>query len=89
MCSSDLVFSTNYSISIPNASSPQFFGILSDTPIASIFVGNLGNLDGKVQINSFELGQASPTPEGSSMVLIGGGLIAIASLRRRRRVAFH
>ena len=36
------VFSTNYSISVPNASSPQFFGILSDTPIASIFVGKIG-----------------------------------------------
>lgn len=81
------VFSTNYSISVPNASSPQFFGILSDTPIASIFVGNLGNLDGKVQINSFELGQASPTPEVSSMLLIGSGLIAIATLGRRRRVS--
>ena len=78
------VFSTNYSITVPNSTSPQFFGILSDTPIASIFVGNLGNLDGKVQIHSFELGQAAPTPEGSSFVLIGGGLVAIALLRRRR-----
>lgn len=77
------VFSTNYSITVPNGSSPQFFGILSDTPINSIFVGNLGNLDGKVQINSFELGQAAPTPEGSTLLLIGAGLVAIALLRRR------
>ena len=79
------VFSTNYSITVPNGTSPQFFGILSDTPITSIFVGNLGNLDGKVQINSFELGQAAPTPEGSSLALIGSGLVLIALLRRRRR----
>jgi hypothetical protein len=79
------VFSTNYSITIPNATSPQFFGILSDTPITSIFVGNLGNLDGRVQINSFELGQSAPTPEGSSLLLIGSGLVLIAMMRRRRR----
>ena len=78
------VFSTNYSITVPNATSPQFFGILSDTPITSLFVGNLGNLDGRVQINSFELGQAAPTPEGSSLGLIGGGLVVIALMRRRR-----
>ena len=78
------VFSTNYSITVPNATSPQFFGILSDTAITSIFVGNLGNLDGRVQINSFALGQAAPTPEGSSLGLIGGGLVVIALMRRRR-----
>jgi len=79
------VFSTNYSITVPNGTSPQFFGILSDTPITSIFIGNLGNLDGKVQINSFALGQAEPTPEGSSLLLIGSGLVLIAVVRRRRR----
>ena len=79
------VFSTNYSITVPNATSPQFFGILSDAPITSIFVGNLGNLDGRVQVNSFELGQTAPTPEGSSMALIGAGLLAIALARKRRR----
>jgi hypothetical protein len=79
------VFSTNFSISVPNATTPQFFGILSNAPITSIFVGNLGNLDGKVQINSFELGQAAPTPEGSTLALIGAGLVAIALARKRRR----
>jgi hypothetical protein len=83
------VFSTNYSISVPNATSPQFFGILSDAPITSIFVGNLGNLDGKVQINSFEFGQTAPTPEGSSLALIGAGLLVIALIRKRRPVLFR
>ena len=78
------VFSTNYEITVPNSTSPQFFGIVSDTPITSIFVGNLGNIDGRVQINSFELGQTAPTPEASSMALIGAGLVAIALVRRRR-----
>lgn len=78
------VFTTNYSVAVPNATSPQFFGIVSDAPITSIFVGNLGNLDGRVQINSFELGQAAPTPEGSSMALIGAGLVTIALVRKRR-----
>lgn len=81
------VFSTNYSITVPNATSPQFFGILSNTPITSIFVGNLGNLDGRVQINSFELGQAASTPEGSSLGFIGAGLVMIALMRRRGAAA--
>jgi hypothetical protein len=72
----------NYTIVIPNGSSPQFFGIISDTAISSIFVGNL-NGGGTLQINDFKLGQSSPTPEASSAVLIGGGLVLVGVLRRR------
>jgi hypothetical protein len=73
---------SNYQIVIPSSTSPQFFGILSDTPINSIFVGNLG-LGGAVQINSFELGQSSPTPEAPTLALIGSGLVGLALIRRR------
>ena len=72
----------NYQIVIPNSSSPQFFGILSDVPLSSLFVGNNG-AGGAVQLNTFELGEASPTPEGSSLVLIGSGLVLFGFLRRR------
>jgi hypothetical protein len=73
----------NYQIIIPNSSSPQFFGIISDAPITSIFVGNLSG-GGAPQINSFDLGQAAPTPEVSSVTLIGSGLVLLGLLRRRR-----
>jgi len=73
----------NYQIIIPNSSSPQFFGILSNVPLSSLFVGNNG-AGGAVQFNSFELGQASPTPEGSSLLLIGSGLVLFGFLRHRR-----
>ncbi len=78
-----ILSNSNYQIVIPNSSSPQFFGILSDVPLTSLFVGNRGNSDGAVQLNSFELGEASPTPEGSSLVLIGSGLVLFGFLRRR------
>ena len=72
----------NYQIVIPNSSSPQFFGILSNVPLTSLFVGNNG-AGGAVQFDSFELVEASPTPEGSSLALIGSGLVVFGFRRRR------
>jgi len=74
---------SNFQIVIPNSSSPQFFGILSNVPLTSLFVGNIG-AGGAVRLDSFELGQASPTPEGSSLALIGSGLVLFGFLRHRR-----
>src|SRR5262249_35637918 len=82
-----IVANANYQMSIPGGSA-LFFGILSDTPLTSLFVGNNSNLDGKVQINSFELGQGggAQTPELSSLALIGTGLVSLGLLRRKRRL---
>jgi hypothetical protein len=84
---------SNYSVVISNSSTSEFFGILSDAPIASLFIGNIENFSGKVQINSFELGQlgggdsgGSETPELSSLSLIGTGLVLVGFLRRRGRI---
>jgi len=80
----------NFSLTVPNGGPAQFFGFLSDTPITSLFIGNLDNLSGKVQINSFELGElssdTSAVPEGSSLGLMGGGLLLLGLLRRRGRI---
>jgi hypothetical protein len=73
----------NYQIVIPSSSSPQFFAIVSDTPLTSLFVGNNGS-GGALQINSFELGQQTAAPEVSTLALIGSGLVGISFLRRRR-----
>ena len=74
---------SNYGIIIPSGGSVQFFAIISDTPLTQLFVGQPAS-GGRLQIKDFELGQATPTPEASCGVLIGGGLVLLGVLRRRR-----
>jgi hypothetical protein len=76
---------SNFSIVVPADGTPQFFGIISSTPLNSLFLGNLGNFDGKVDIKSFEVGGPAPTPEISTFLLIGSGLIMMRFLRRRQQ----
>jgi len=76
---------SNYSIAVPADGTPQFFCIISSTPISSLFLGNLGNFDGKVEIQSFETGGPAPTPEVSTFLLIGTGLVLMRFLRRRQQ----
>jgi hypothetical protein len=73
----------NYGIIIPSGGSVQFFAIISDTPLTQLFVGQPTS-GGRLQITDFELGEATPTPEASSAALIGGGLVLVGVLRRRR-----
>ncbi len=77
------VAGTDYNIIIPSGGNVQFFGIISDTPLTQLFVGPLSG-GSRLQINDFELGESSPTPEASSATLIGGGLLLFGILRRRR-----
>lgn len=75
-------YGTNYGLTIPSSGPAQFFGIVSDTPIASIFFASGGS--NLLSLNSFEIGQAAPTPEAATSLMIGGGLIALYLCRRRR-----
>jgi hypothetical protein len=68
----------------------QFFGIVSDAPIASVFVWNEGSAGATLNVQSFEVGDESgsgggsgATPEPTTSALIGGGLVGIYFLRRR------
>ena len=78
------VSNSNYGLAIPNNSTSVFFGIISSTPLSSLFIGNLGN-DGPVEINSFETGGPAPTPEVSTFLSIGTGLVVMRFLRRRQQ----
>ena len=71
----------NYGIIIPTGGSVQFFSIISTTPLGELFVGEFNG--GHLQLNDFELGQASPTPELSSASLLGSGILILGLLRRR------
>ena len=73
----------NYQIIIPSGGSVQFFAIISSTPLTELFVGQ-SNGGGRLQINNFELGQVAPTPEVSTVALIGSGLVLLGLVRRRR-----
>jgi hypothetical protein len=72
----------NFGIIIPSGGSVQFFAIISSTPLTQLFIGQPTS-GGRLQINDFELGEATPTPETSSAALIGGGLVLVGVLRRR------
>jgi hypothetical protein len=76
----------NYSVTISNSSDSQFFGLISDTPLSSLFIGDLYAFQGPVRILSFEIGQqVATTPEPSTFILVGAGLLMVRVLRRDRR----
>ena len=82
-----IVSNSNYGVVIGSgggASNVQFFAIISSTPLPTLFVGSLPGTGGRLQINNFEIGTAAPTPENSSVLLIGSGLSLIGLLTRRR-----
>jgi len=77
--------SGNYTLSISSSSDSEFFGIISNTAISSIFVGDLFFSQSPITIQSFEVGGPAPTPEVSTFLLIGTGLVLMRFLRRRRQ----
>lgn len=76
-------FGTNCGLTVPGGGPAQFFGIVSDTPLSYLFISSSVNYP-KIGIDSFEVGQAAPTPEVSTFLLIGSGLVLMRFLRRRR-----
>ena len=74
---------TNYSTNVVGAGSSQFFAITSTTPLSELFIGPNSSA-GHLQINDFEIGQATPTPEVSTLTLIGSGLVLLGLVRRSR-----
>jgi hypothetical protein len=66
------------------SATPGFYGAVSNTPIASVFVWTTGA--GTLSIQSFEIGQfaSDPVPETSTFFTLGSGLIGISLWRRRR-----
>ncbi len=73
---------TNYNVLVPSGGNIQFFGIVSDTPLTELFIGPI-SFGGRLQLNDLEFGQESPTPELSSVTLMGSGLLLLGLLRRR------
>jgi hypothetical protein len=77
-------YSTNYSLTIPQGGPPQFFGIVSDSSISSLFFA-VSSSSGQLSINSFEIGQGgAATPEAATFFTMGGGLIGLYFWRRRQ-----
>jgi hypothetical protein len=81
----------NYTVSISNSGDSQFFGIISNTPLSNLYLGDLLFNQSPIRITSLEIGQSggsvSATPEPATFALIGVGLIALRFLRKRVRDA--
>ena len=74
------VGATNYNVIVTASGNIQFFGITSPTPITELFIGPISGFNAPIQLNDFEIAQ---TPELSSVILMGSGLLLLALLRRR------
>ncbi len=70
---------------VSGSSDDQFFGVVSTTPISSVWIGvTFGGAP--IALNfSAATGGASATPEAGSIFLLGLGLVAIGVLKFRRR----
>jgi hypothetical protein len=80
-------FGTNYGLTVLGGGASQFFGIVSDVPLNYLFISSSANYP-KIGINSFEVGTAAAdtsTPEVSTFLLIGSGLVLMRFLRRRQQ----
>ena len=70
---------------VTTATSPQFIGAVTLSGISGL---SLGGLPQTFEIDDFNVySQGSSTPEGSTLFLLGAGLILIGLVRRRRRAA--
>jgi hypothetical protein len=80
--------SSDWTLSTYSGATP-FFGIISDTPITNLYLGNyLGG--GALAIDSFILGTEgappSEAPEAPAFLLTGAGLMLLRRLRRRQTI---
>ena len=67
--------------------SPMFFGVTSTTAFNTIWIGesNADSFTPEYQITGFADATGVGMPETGSMLLLGGGLVAIGLIRLRRR----
>jgi hypothetical protein len=83
---------TPYGLTLPSGGPAQFFGLVSDTPIAAIFLAS-GFNSGQLALQDFEIGTGSggggggDTPETSTIFMVSGGLAGLYFSHRRRRKA--
>ena len=75
----------NNTVVITGPSDIEFFGVLSTTPLASVYLGTFNGNPGSLRIDTFELGEQAdaPTPEVATLLMIGSGLIMMRFLKRR------
>ncbi len=78
-------YGSSYNLTLPAAGPAQFFGIVSTTPITSIFLASAYN-NAYLGLSSFEIGEGSEmtsAPEVSTFITMGAGLLGLYFLRRR------
>ncbi len=90
-----LTFSDGSQVTVPTTSGQaSFFGATFASPISSVIIGSSGTPPGSTYylLDNFQIGTANvaqqgpppgDTPEIATLLLIGGGLLAMASFRKR------
>jgi hypothetical protein len=74
-------------IAFVSSPASTFFGIVSTSPMPTFWVGPTGTSSATLLLNSFEVGtqaSVSETPEVATLLTIGGGLILLRLLQKRR-----
>ncbi|MDP6816263.1 MAG: PEP-CTERM sorting domain-containing protein, partial [Alphaproteobacteria bacterium] len=74
---------------VPDNFTGQFFGIVSDTVIASIRLdeGTQGGLQETFDMDNARFVVASAVPEPATLTLFGLGLLGVGAARRRKKLA--
>lgn len=70
---------------VTTTTAPQFIGAVTASGISGLAIG--GASQQTFEIDDFAVYSETATPEGSTLLLLGAGLILIGLVRRRRRAA--
>jgi hypothetical protein len=72
-------------VTVSSSTDTEFIGAVSTTALTTLWIGPL-NGSGNVDVDNFEFGTQSETPEATTGLTLGSGLIAISLLHRRKRL---
>ncbi len=74
----------NNTLVITGSSDTEFFGVVSSSPLSSVYIGTFNGNPGSLKIDTVELGEEpAATPEAATLLMIGSGLVVMRFLKHR------